>query len=152
MVPDQFAERRQVDPPFFCQPFERHTVFPLPVSAPFHCDLMAPAAEKLSLELARIRFEDAKPPVVTNVEAEPNADGSRTAMLLGIQVTSPVRFVEMVQRMVALGTTRFLEVGPGRVLTGLIARIERKLERGSLSVANDLPEAVRFAAGPARES
>ena len=48
---------------------------PLAVSAPFHCALMAPAAEKLALELARVRFADARPPVVTNVEAEPNADG-----------------------------------------------------------------------------
>ena len=76
---------------------------PLAVSAPFHCALMAPAAEKLALELARVRFADARPPVVTNVEAEPNSEGARFAALLREQVTAPVRFVEMVRRMQALG-------------------------------------------------
>jgi [acyl-carrier-protein] S-malonyltransferase len=81
---------------------------PLAVSAPFHCALMAPAAEKLALELARVRFAEARPPVVTNVEAEPNAEGARFAALLREQVTAPVRFVEMVRRMQALGVTKLL--------------------------------------------
>jgi [acyl-carrier-protein] S-malonyltransferase len=122
---------------------------PLAVSAPFHCALMAPAAEKLALELARVRFADARPPVVTNVEAEPNTDGSRVAALLREQVTAPVRFVEMVRRMQALGVTRLLEIGPGRVLGGLVARIDRRLARASLALLGELPEAERFAAGEA---
>lgn len=124
---------------------------PLAVSAPFHCALMAPAAEKLALELARVRFSDAAPPVVTNVEAEPNRDGSRIAALLEQQVTSPVRFVEMVQRLVELGVTQVLEVGTGRVLSSLVARIDRGVERASLSSAADLDEAASFVApGTAR--
>jgi [acyl-carrier-protein] S-malonyltransferase len=122
---------------------------PLAVSAPFHCALMAPAAEKLALELARVRFRDARPPVVSNVEAEPNADGSRIVELLRAQVTAPVRFVEMVQRMRALGVTKLLEIGPGRVLCGLVARIDRGLERANLSVAADLPAAESFVAAAA---
>jgi [acyl-carrier-protein] S-malonyltransferase len=117
---------------------------PLAVSAPFHCELMAPAAEKLALELARVRFADARPPVVTNVEAEPNSDGARIPGLLRKQVTAPVRFVEMVQRMRALGVTQLLEIGPGRVLGGLVARIDRRLLRANLSVLGDLPAALRF--------
>ena len=93
----------------------KHTV-PLPVSAPFHCSLMAPAAAKLAAELARVRFADATPPVVTNVEAEPNATAARIAELLEAQVTAPVRFTEMVRRMAALGVDRVLEIGAGRVL------------------------------------
>lgn len=117
---------------------------PLAVSAPFHCVLMAPAAEKLALELARVRFADARPPVVTNVEAEPNTEGARFAALLREQVTAPVRFVEMVRRMQGLGVTKLLEIGPGRVLGGLVARIDRRLSRASLAVLGDLPAAERF--------
>jgi len=117
---------------------------PLAVSAPFHCLLMAPAAEKLALELARVRFADARPPIVTNVEAEPNGEGVRFAALLREQVTAPVRFVEMVRRLHELGVTKVLEIGPGRVLSGLVARIDRRLSRASLAVLGDLPAAERF--------
>ena len=119
---------------------------PLAVSAPFHCALMAPAAEKLALELSRVRFEDARPPIVTNVEAEPNALGARFPELLRAQVTAPVRFVEMTQRMKSLGVTKLLEIGPGRVLSGLIARIDRSLARANLSVLGDLDAAAAFVA------
>lgn len=112
----------------------------LPVSAPFHCSLMEPAAQKLEGELAKLRFRPARPPVVTNVEAEPNADPERMAGLLRTQVTAPVRFTEMVVRMRALGVDRFLEVGPGRVLTGLVARIERRAARASFSAVAELED------------
>jgi len=124
----------------------KHTI-PLGVSAPFHCELMAPAAEKLALELARIRFCDAGTPVVTNVEAEPNSSASRMPDLLEAQVTQPVRFHEMVQRMAHLGVNRFLEIGAGRVLSGLVARIGREFGRANLSTVADLPGAARFATG-----
>ena len=118
---------------------------PLSVSAPFHSDLMAPAARKLALELAGIRFASASPPIITNVEAKPNRDPARTAALLEAQVTAPVRFVEMIERLTELGVTHVLEVGTGRVLTGLTARISRRLERACLSSRADLPDAARFA-------
>jgi len=120
---------------------------PLPVSAPFHCELMARAAEKLSLELAGVRFAEARPPVVTNVEAAPNRAAARTAELLRQQVTAPVRFVEMVRWLAGQGVTRVLEIGPGRVLTGLVRRIDAALERGNLSVQDELEAAARFVAG-----
>jgi len=118
----------------------------LEVSAPFHCELMAAAADKLALELARVRFDAPSAPVITNVEALPCDDAARFAALLERQVTAPVRFTEMVVRMKDLGVTRVLEVGPGRVLSGLVARIDRGLERAALAGAAGLDEAVAFAA------
>lgn len=118
----------------------------LPVSAPFHCPLMARAAEKLALELACVRFADAATPVVTNVEAAPNTEGTRVADLLTRQVTAPVRFVEMIEAMADSGVDRVLEIGPGRVLTGLVRRIDRGIQRGNLSVAGELKAAADFAA------
>lgn len=122
---------------------------PLAVSAPFHCPLMAPAAEKLAPELSRVHFEDPRPPVVTNVEARANGLASRIPELLRAQVTEPVRFTEMIREMSRLGVTRVLEIGPGRVLSGLVRRIDPALGRGNLGVADELPAAARFAAGGA---
>jgi [acyl-carrier-protein] S-malonyltransferase len=122
---------------------------PLAVSAPFHCALMAPAAEKLAPELSRVHFEDPRPPVVTNVEARTNAEASRIPELLRSQVTGPVRFTEMIRELATLGVTRVLEIGPGRVLAGLVRRIDPKLARANLSVVDELPEAARFAGGGA---
>lgn len=123
----------------------------LPVSAPFHCALMEPAANELALELERVQFADAKPPVVSNVEAEPNGDGTRTAELLRRQVTAPVRFCEIVTRLCGLGIDHFLEIGPGRVLSGLIARIERRTNRAGLSSLSDLDGAHEFVTGGAAQ-
>jgi [acyl-carrier-protein] S-malonyltransferase len=117
---------------------------PLAVSAPFHCSLMAPAAEKLEAELRRVRFADPRPPVVTNVEAAPNAEGVRVAELLRRQVTSPVRFTETVRALARAGTTAVLEVGPGRVLSGLVGRIERSLARANLDCLARLSSCVDF--------
>ena len=81
---------------------------------------------------------------MTNVEAAPNAGPDRIPALLRQQVTAPVRFVESVQCLAGLGVTRVLEVGPGRVLSGLVARIDRTLERASLEGAEGLAEARAF--------
>ena len=116
----------------------------LPVSAPFHSALMAPAAEKLAGELASLDFAEATPPVITNVEAQPNSDPDRMAALLCEQVTAPVRFVEMIQSFSKQGVTRVLEIGPGRVLTGLVRHIARNLDRANLSEPADLAGAVEF--------
>jgi [acyl-carrier-protein] S-malonyltransferase len=115
---------------------------PLSVSAPFHCALMEPAAEKLEFELARLTFSDAVPPVITNVEAEPNEKAARIPGLLRTQVTAPVRFADMIARMKSLGVDGYLEVGPGRVLSGLVARIERRARRANFSSLTNL-EGVR---------
>jgi [acyl-carrier-protein] S-malonyltransferase len=114
----------------------------LPVSAPFHCALMRPAAEKLASELARVRFQAPRIPVISNVEAEPNQDAARLPALLERQVTAPVRFVECVRKLVALGVTRVLEVGPGAVLSGLVARIDRGVARSNVANLAQMREAA----------
>ena len=121
----------------------------LPVSAPFHCALMEPAAQKLAPELGRLVFSEARPPVITNVEAAPNADASRIPALLEEQVTAPVRFSDMIARMKEEGVDAFLEVGPGRVLSGLIARIERRARRANFSSLAGLDEVREFLEGTA---
>ena len=118
----------------------------LAVSAPFHCPLMEPAAERLAAELAAVRFGPADPPVVTNVEARPNDDPRRMPELLRRQITEPVRFTDTVRFMRSHGVGRVLEIGPGRVLTGLVARIDRGMARANLCGAEDLEAARVFAA------
>jgi len=115
---------------------------PLAVSAPFHCALMQPAAKKLAAELAGLRFAAPEPPVVSNVEAEPNAQAGRIAELLEQQVTAPVRFTDSVRRLVELGVRSVLEVGPGRVLSGLVARIDRSVSRMGVSSMEEVEEAA----------
>ena len=100
---------------------------PLKVSAPFHCALMRPAAERLAAELERIELMPPSVPVVTNVEAAPCQDPARLRRLLVEQVTAPVRWEESVQRIVTLGATRAIEVGAGNVLAGLCKRIAPEL-------------------------
>jgi len=96
---------------------------PLSVSAPFHCALMQPAAERLASELARVEVKTPEVPVVSNVEAKPNQDAARIKDLLARQVTAPVRWEESVQCLAALGVGAVVEVGAGNVLGGLVRRI-----------------------------
>jgi [acyl-carrier-protein] S-malonyltransferase len=95
----------------------------LAVSAPFHCALMQPAAERLASELARVDVKAPSVPVVTNVEAKPNQDAVRVKDLLARQVTAPVRWEESVQCLAGLGVKAVVEVGAGNVLAGLVRRI-----------------------------
>jgi len=97
----------------------------LPVSAPFHSSLMAPAAERLSAELAPIEVSPYAYPVVSNVEALPCQDETRVKSLLVEQVCAPVRWAESILTMKEAGITRYVEIGPGRVLSSLIKRIDR---------------------------
>jgi [acyl-carrier-protein] S-malonyltransferase len=97
---------------------------PLDVSAPFHCSLMQPAADRLAEALSGVTVHSMRFAVVTNVEAEPNDDPTRVADLLVRQVTHRVRWEASVVRMHAMGVQDALEVGHGKVLTGLLRRIE----------------------------
>jgi [acyl-carrier-protein] S-malonyltransferase len=103
-------------------------VVPLPVSAPFHCALMEPVRARLSEVLAPVPFQAPSCPVVTNVEAAPNADAARIRPLLIEQVTAPVRWIECVQAMEKAGVTKVVELGPGKVLSGLVKRIAKGIE------------------------
>jgi [acyl-carrier-protein] S-malonyltransferase len=97
----------------------------LPVSAPFHCSLMIPAGERLSEVLARITINEMSLSVITNVEAIPNQDASRVRELLVRQVSAPVRWQETITCMVDLGVERYIEIGPGKVLSGLVKRMTK---------------------------
>jgi [acyl-carrier-protein] S-malonyltransferase len=110
----------------------------LPVSAPFHCELMRPAAEGLKRILNDISVETFKVGVVTNVEAEVNLEAGRVKALLTEQAVQPVRWEESVQKLFQLGCTRALEVGPGKVLKGLIKRIAPAMNVDNLEVPQDL--------------
>ena len=94
----------------------------LPVSAPFHCALMKPAADRLAAELERVTVAAPRIPIVRNVDGGVTRSADEVKPLLVQQVASPVRWTECVERLQREGATAFLEVGPGRVLTGLLKR------------------------------
>jgi [acyl-carrier-protein] S-malonyltransferase len=116
-------------------------VLDLPVSAPFHCELMRPAAEKLSQALDPVAMRPLSLGVITNVEAEVNRDADRVKSLLTEQAVRPVRWEESVRRLEALGCRRIFEVGPGKVLRGLIKRISASVEVENFASAQDLARA-----------
>ena len=97
----------------------------LPVSAPFHCSLMEPAGKRLAAVLDKVVVQPLKLPVITNVDAQPNQDASQVPMLLVRQVSAPVRWEESVATMVGMGVQQFVEIGPGKILSGLVKRIAR---------------------------
>jgi len=99
----------------------------LPVSAPFHCALMKPAADRLAGVLESISVHDMKLPVISNADAESNIDKDKVKPLLVTQVCSPVLWEQSVVKMCALGVTRFVEIGPGKVLSGLVKRISKEV-------------------------
>ena len=104
----------------------------LPVSAPFHSPLMKPAGERLEKALEEISVNDLKIPVVTNVEAEVNTLKERVKGLLVAQVSNPVRWEESMRKMGENGIEKVLEIGPGKVLSGLMKRIDPRIETGNL--------------------
>ncbi len=114
---------------------------PLPVSAPFHCALMTPAAERLEPILDAAPFKDLWFSLISNVDASPIGTATAVRNALVRQVASPVRWVESVQRMVAMGVKRIVEIGPGSVLTGLVKRIDGSVE---LSNVSDVPSLEKF--------
>lgn len=97
----------------------------LNVSAPFHCGLMMPAQERLAKDLGRIEYGEFKFPIVHNVDAEVNKDSTKVLEYLTKQVSSPVKWLQSVETMTANGVDKFIEIGPGKVLTGLVRQISR---------------------------
>ncbi len=107
----------------------------LPVSAPFHCALMQPAADRLAQVLESISYADMSVPVVANATAIANQDKQQVRPLLITQVCSPVLWEQSIQAMVAAGVQRFVELGPGKVLSGLVKRIAKECG-GEVTLAN----------------
>jgi [acyl-carrier-protein] S-malonyltransferase len=102
-------------------------VIPLAVSAPFHCALMKPAEDRLAPELRSLTASAPAVPVVANVDAEPKRTAAESIEALVRQVSSPVRWEDVVRRLIADGATTFVELGPGTVLAGLIKKIDRSV-------------------------
>jgi len=103
-------------------------VIKLNVSAPFHCALMMPAQERLTVDLNRVEFSDLEMPLVTNAAAGLIGKGEEARVALIKQVSSPVRWLESIQLLIGKGVNTFVEVGPGKVLSGLIRQINRDVQ------------------------
>ena len=117
-------------------------VIPLAVSAPFHCALMKPAEDRLAPELRAIAARDPRSPVVANVDAEPKRDRAAAIDALVRQVSSPVRWEDVVRRLMAEGVRGFVELGPGSVLAGLVKKIDRSVPVASIEDPDALEAAL----------
>jgi [acyl-carrier-protein] S-malonyltransferase len=117
---------------------------PLAVSAPFHCSLMKPAEARLAPELRALAAKDPAVPVVANVDAEPKRTAAAAIEALIRQVSSPVRWEDVVRRLIADGTTTFVELGPGAVLAGLIRKIDRRVTVVSVEDEAGLETALKL--------
>jgi len=110
----------------------------LPVSAPFHCPLMKPAQQRLAQDLDVTQFSDLAIPLVNNWQAKQIRTAAEARQGLYEQVPNPVRWIDSIRELVALGATRFIEVGPGQVLTGLLKNIDPTLKGLRFSDPADL--------------
>ncbi len=106
--------------------FGARRAIPLPVSAPFHCALMQPAQDRLAPELRAVNAHDPRVPIIANVDAEPKRAGTAAIDALVRQVSAPVRWEAVVQRLASEGVTTYVEVGPGNALSGMVKRIHRE--------------------------
>lgn len=105
----------------------------LPVSVPSHCQLMKPAADKLSAELQAIKFSEPRIPVLNNVDVQSPKTADEIKQALVKQLYQPVRWVETIQNMASQGVDRILECGPGKVLMGLNKRIDKSLSHAAMT-------------------
>ena len=119
-------------------------VVPLPVSAPFHCALMKPAEDRLAPDLRALAARDPRVPVVANVDAEPKRDAASAIEALVRQVSSPVRWEDVVRRLASEGVRKYVEVGPGTVLCGLVRKIDRDASLANVEEPAGLEKAAAF--------
>jgi [acyl-carrier-protein] S-malonyltransferase len=125
-------------------------LLPLNVGGPFHSVYMRPAAEKLAHALEETEFHAARVPVVLNSTVKATQDPTELRRELEVQMYSPVRWIETVQRLAELGCDQFLEVGPGQVLSGLVRRTlpQAKIASfGSMAQLADVRSLLRVAVG-----
>jgi [acyl-carrier-protein] S-malonyltransferase len=118
-------------------------VVPLPVSAPFHCALMTPAEARLEPELRALSVRDPRVPIVANVDAQPKTLGEAAIDALVRQVSAPVLWAAVVNRLASIGVTTYVEVGPGKVLGGLVKKIQKGAHVFSFSEPADLESLLR---------
>ena len=110
----------------------------LPVSAPFHCSLMKKAAENMKDKIENTNFLKPKPNIISNVTAEEETDVNKIKPLLVDQIISRVRWRESVDYMIKQGVTDFLEIGPGKVLSGLVKKINRNAKTSNINSIEDI--------------
>jgi [acyl-carrier-protein] S-malonyltransferase len=108
------------------------------VSAPFHCALMKPAEQRLAPALRAMAANDPRIPVIANVDAEPKCDARAAIDALLAQVSAPVRWTAVVERLASEGVTTYVEVGPGTVLGGLVRKIHREAASVNFGSPDDL--------------
>ncbi|EIB99209.1 MULTISPECIES: ACP S-malonyltransferase [Pantoea] len=125
-----------------CKAAGAKRALPLPVSVPSHCALMKPAADKLAVALEGITFNTPAVPVINNVDVKAESDASAIRHALVRQLYSPVRWTESVEAMAAQGVTHLLEMGPGKVLTGLTKRIVDTLTAAAVNDTASLNAAL----------
>lgn len=123
----------------------------LPVSAPFHCALMQPAQDRLAKDLAGLEFSNPEMPVVANIDAAPKAEAGPARDALIRQVTGAVQWLGCVRKLIELGATTFVEVGPGKVLTGLMRQIDRAQTAMNVEDEASLQKVMNLFAAPAKE-
>jgi [acyl-carrier-protein] S-malonyltransferase len=116
----------------------------LPVSAPFHCSLMRPAQERLAADLQKLEFSQPRFPVISNVYASPIEDAESAREALIRQVTGSVKWSESMQLLVSRGAQTFIEVGPGKVLCGLMRQIDRSKKCVNVEDDASLQKTVDF--------
>jgi [acyl-carrier-protein] S-malonyltransferase len=115
-------------------------VLPLPVSAPFHCSLMMPAQERLEPELRSLVASDPKIPVVANVDAEPKRTAASAIDALVRQISAPVLWEGVVRKLASSGVDLYIEVGPGKILSSLIKKIDRKAKIANVGNPEEVAE------------
>ena len=111
---------------------------PLPVRAPFHCSLMKKAAESMKGKIENTNFLKPKPNIISNVTAKEETDVNKIKPLLVDQIISRVRWRESVNYMIKQGVTDFLEIGPGKVLSGLVKKINRDVKTSNINSIEDI--------------
>jgi len=116
-----------------CKEAGAKRALPLPVSVPSHCALMKPAADELAKTLAELEFNAPQIPVINNVDVAAETDPAKIKDALIRQLYSPVRWTECVEQMSAQGVEKLIEMGPGKVLTGLTKRIVKTLEGAAVN-------------------
>jgi len=124
----------------------------LPVSAPFHCSLMKPAQDRLAADLQHVIFNKSRVPVICNVDAASHYDAEKSRGALVRQVTGSVKWDQSMRLLISSGVQTFVEIGPGRVLTGLMRQIDRS--KAALNVGDEasLQKSLKSLAVPSNQS
>ncbi|WP_444957916.1 ACP S-malonyltransferase [Microbulbifer sp. ANSA003] len=129
-----------------CKAAGAKKAMPLPVSAPFHTELMRPAAEKLTPQIEATEFNAPEIPIVHNVHAELESDPEKIKTLMIEQIYRPVRWTACAQKIIGSGVEQMVECGPGKVLSGLIKRVDRSVSCHAIDSPSNFNEALRATA------